>query len=166
MTTPTPEPYPGSNPAFGTNADANAAGAAYPTGGYPGTGSYGAQPFGEPERNKLAPWGLALGIASIILSWTAAGGIILGIVGLILSIVALRKTKVIMGPFQRKGMSIGGLILSIIGLISGIIATVFFVFAVQLFGDVAESCSMYVANSPEFADCVNAQLNIDTAQNS
>lgn len=63
--------------------------------------------------------GLVLGILSIVLGWVPVIGLACGIVGIVLSAKARRRTM----TRSYKGMGTAGLVLSIIGTVSGGLAT-------------------------------------------
>ncbi|RLE39587.1 DUF4190 domain-containing protein [Candidatus Woesearchaeota archaeon] len=66
----------------------------------------------------LAIAGMVLGIVSIVFSWAWFIAIICGIVGLVLSLVALKKIKA--RQAEGKGMAIAGLVCSIVGIAIGV----------------------------------------------
>lgn len=71
------------------------------------------------KTNGMAVAGLVLGIVSIVFCWVPFLGVILGVVGLILSVMGRKQCL----PGQT-GMATAGLVLAIIGLcISGLYST-------------------------------------------
>ena len=82
----------------------------------PPYGPYDTPPDYAPPGKGMATGSLVLGIVSIVFS---GPGIILGIIGLILAIIAKKKGF-------AGGTGTAGLILSIIGIVFGIIAIAFF----------------------------------------
>ncbi|PRQ10527.1 hypothetical protein C1Y63_11110 [Corynebacterium sp. 13CS0277] len=146
-------PYPGNEPAQDPTADANVYGSAYAAGGYPGTG-YASEPTGELRRNTLAPWGLGLGIGALVLCWSAVGGLLLGLIGIILSIIALTKAKHIIGPFQRKGMAIGGLLVSILGLVAGAFFAFVYFLGFTVFSEFDEQCNHLRDDQDAYTQCI------------
>ncbi|RGE24281.1 DUF4190 domain-containing protein [Leucobacter sp. wl10] len=77
----------------------------------PAEPAYGAAPA---QSKGLAIAALVLGIVSLVFCWIPAIGIIAGVVGLILGIIALRKR-------QSKGMSLTGIITGALGIVASII---------------------------------------------
>lgn len=69
------------------------------------------------QGDGLAIAGLVLGIISIVLCWIPLFDLVIGIVGLILSLLGRRS-------LSRRGLAIAGLVCSIIGLILSLIITV------------------------------------------
>ncbi len=114
-TPPTPE-QPSTPPAAGTTPPAAPAYSAAPTYA-PGT----------PVKQGLSLTGFILGIASIVFSWVFIFGLLVGIAGLIISIIARRRE-----PQAPNWMKLLGLILSIVGLAIGVI-----VFIVSIIGFIA-----------------------------
>ncbi|WP_080794650.1 hypothetical protein [Corynebacterium pacaense] len=115
-----------------------------PAGAYPGNGYQ--DPYGSPQysggfensplnqgSNKVAPWALGLGIASIllyVLAFIPGIGVIsilapvAALAGLIVSIIALVKGRKFQGRARRTGFSVTGLILSILSLIIVVFLTI------------------------------------------
>lgn len=102
-----------------------------------------------PEPKGLAITALILGIIGLVLLWVPILGALLGLVGLILGIVALKKR-------QSKGLSLTGLITGGVALIIGGIITVAFFITLAFAGgavggiaDALEQCEQG-ATSVEF----------------
>lgn len=71
------------------------------------------------QSNGLATGGLVVGIVSIVAGFFSWPGILVGIVGLILSILGKKKATELNGV--GKGAAQGGLITSIIGIVIGLV---------------------------------------------
>lgn len=80
------------------------------------------------KKNGLSVAGMIVGIISIIFNFYC----ITGVVGLILSIVGLKKSK---ETGAGKGMSIAGIICSIIGIVIGIFAIITIIKLASMIGD-------------------------------
>ena len=103
----------------------------------PGPGFGGPPPgFGGPPQggsNGLAIAGLVLGILAIVTFFVPYAGIVLGLIGLVLSILGRKRAN---ETGVGGGMAITGLILSIIGIIIGIAWVAFTIWLVDTAGDV------------------------------
>ena len=82
----------------------------------------GYAPPATPQQNGLAIAGMVVGIASVVLFFLAWIGSVVGVVGLILSILGLNKAKQMNGV--GRGMAIAGLVTSAAGILIGIILTI------------------------------------------
>lgn len=79
-----------------------------------------AWPHGQaPARtgNGMAVAALVLGILALLTFWTVIGGIVLGLIGLVLGILGVRRARG--GRAPRRGMAITGTILSVVGALGG-----------------------------------------------
>ncbi len=94
------------------------------------TDAYTEAPASE-GKNGTALWGMILGIASVVCCWSGFG-VILGIIGLIMSAKGKKKLP------EKKGMSMTGIICSIAGIILGLIIGVIYIIAI-ISGTVAMS---------------------------
>lgn len=129
----------------------------YPTPGY----AYGQQPYGVPGANKpkgLAIASLVLSIIGFLLSSIVIGGIF-ALVGLILGIVALRKTKTGGGG---KGLAIAGIVLSAISLLISIGVALFFGWAFMQTGD----CWQYSNDEVLLEQCINDTFGVSESYGS
>ncbi|HJD51349.1 MAG TPA: DUF4190 domain-containing protein [Candidatus Rothia avistercoris] len=122
--------------------------ASYPSYGYD---AYGQQVASAPKG--LAITSLILGILSFLGGWIILGGI-LGIVGLVLGIVALRKTKTGGGG---KGLAITGIVFSSLGILISLAMLVFFGWIFSAFGE----CMAYAENEVLMEQCINQQLGLE-----
>lgn len=136
-----------SQPNYG-QADYSQQPASYPSYGYD---AYGQQVASAPKG--LAITSLILGILSFLSGWVVLGGI-LGIVGLVLGIVALRKTKTGGGG---KGLAITGIIFSSLGILISLVMLVFFGWIFSAFGE----CMVYAENEVLMEQCINQQLGLE-----
>lgn len=114
--------------------------------GYPGQGGPVAAP-----RNGFGITALVLGILAIVLSWSAVGGIIFGVLAIIFAILGIRRAS--QGVANNKGMAISGLVTGIVGLVIGIIVAV----------AVGSFLSIFGGSFNNFSDCVK-QANNDQAK--
>lgn len=105
--------------------------------GYPGQGA----PLGAP-KNGFGIAALVLGILAIVLSWSAVGGIVFGVLAIIFAILGMRRAS--QGVATNKGMSISGLVTGIVGLIIGVIVAV----------AVGSFLSVFGGTFNNFTDCV------------
>ncbi|MGV3149717.1 DUF4190 domain-containing protein [Rothia sp. 11273D007AR] len=141
-----------SQPTYG-QADYSQQPASYPSYGYD---AYGQQVASAPKG--LAITSLILGILSFLSGWVVLGGI-LGIVGLVLGIVALRKTKTGGGG---KGLAITGIVFSSLGILISLAMLVFFGWIFSAFGE----CMAYSQDEVLMEQCINQQLGLDVTDSS
>jgi hypothetical protein len=92
-----------------------------PAYGYPGY-------YGQPLPAGMATAALVLGIAALVLCWTAAGGLLLGLLAVVFGLVAGRRAR--RGEAGGQGRAVAGLVTGAIGIVLG---AVFLVFYVNLF---------------------------------
>jgi uncharacterized membrane protein len=71
--------------------------------------------------NGMAVAGLVLGIVALLLCWFPPAGVVLGLVGLVLSIVGLAKSR---SRGSGRGAAIAGLILSIVAIVLALVMLV------------------------------------------
>lgn len=116
-----------------------------------GYDSYGQQLNQAPKGLAIAS--LILGVLSFLGGWIILGGI-LGIVGLVLGIVALRKTKTGGGG---KGLAITGIVFSSLGILISVAMLAFFGWIFSAFGD----CMAYAENEALMEQCINQQLGLE-----
>lgn len=74
---------------------------------------------GTPVKQTLSLTGFILGIASFVFSWVVVLGLLVGIAGLIVSVIARTRE-----PQAPSWMKLLGLILSIVGLVIGVIVLI------------------------------------------
>ncbi|MEJ6012451.1 hypothetical protein WG936_01170 [Corynebacterium sp. H127] len=78
----------------------------------------GYEQHSQPEtKNGVAPWALGISIVGLLLTLTLLGILVSWVfvlVGLVLSVIALAKSKKASPMYSRKGMSIAALIISIL----------------------------------------------------
>lgn len=98
----------------------------YPQGGWgpPPAPAYGYPGYPQPLPAGMAITALVLGIAGLVLCWTAIGGLLLGLLGVVFGIVALRRAR--RGQAGGQGRAVAGLVTGAIGLVLG--AVFLFVF--------------------------------------
>jgi hypothetical protein len=89
----------------------------YPAGGYPG--------WAPPQPAGMAIAALVLGIAALVLCWTAIGGLLLGLLAVVLGIVALRRAR--RGVAGGQGRAIAGLVTGALGLVLGALFLVVYI---------------------------------------
>lgn len=83
--------------------------------------SRGAVVVGSPKTSAAAVFALVFGLSSLfsaLLALLAPLAVAFGLIGLVLGIVGIRKSKQI--DVTGKGVAIGGLVLSVIGLLLGV----------------------------------------------
>ncbi|WP_435245691.1 DUF4190 domain-containing protein [Streptomyces sp. NRRL F-5630] len=86
----------------------------------PWAGQYGAQwQGGKPPGGGMAVAALVCGIAAVVFCWTIAGGIVLGVLGIIFGIIAMRRSRRTGAPHH--GIGLAGLIVGAVGLVGGAI---------------------------------------------
>ena len=76
------------------------------------------------QKKGMAIAGMGLGISSIILFFTSWIAMIIGIVGIILSIIALKKANKDPNNYGGRGMAIAGIICGAGGLVLAVIVIV------------------------------------------
>lgn len=118
--------------------------------------AYGATGANQPKGLAIAS--LVLGIVGFIFSWIAFGGIF-ALVGVVLGIVALMKTKTGGGG---KGFAIAGIALGAISLVISVIVLVFFGWIFSIAGN----CSQYANDDIRFNQCINEQLGVESSYSS
>lgn len=77
---------------------------------------------GAPVKQALSLTGFILGIAAIVFSWAPVFGLLVGVAGLIVSLIARGRE-----PQAPQWMKLLGLILSIVGLVISLIVIIFWV---------------------------------------
>jgi hypothetical protein len=87
----------------------------------PPPGTYGAPVAGQ--QNGLAIAGMVVGISSLVLFFLAWIATIIAIVGLVLSLVGLNKSKQLGG--LGRGMAVAGVVTSSIGIVASIVITIY-----------------------------------------
>ena len=125
----------------------------YPGQGYPGQGypdqdnPYG-HPVGSRPKNGLGLASLILGVVGLLACWLLGIGLLPGLVGLVLGIVALRRVR--RGIATNRGVAITGVVLSVLAVIA---SAVFLALYIWVFG----------SGGQEYADCVAASDGSDAA---
>jgi hypothetical protein len=91
----------------------------YPQGGWgPAPApAYGYPGYPQPQPAGMAIAALVLGIAALVLCWTAFGGLVLGLLAVVFGIVALGRAR--RGEAGGQGRAIAGLITGAIGIVLG-----------------------------------------------
>ncbi|WP_454979765.1 DUF4190 domain-containing protein [Corynebacterium propinquum] len=107
----------------GQETGQNQAGDAYYAGGYGAEQSGGFEALNE-SKNPVAPWALGIGILSLIGSIVLLGSL-LGIIGIVLSIVSLVVGRKRRTENRRTVMSVVGLVTSILSIVVGIAIMIF-----------------------------------------
>ncbi len=82
-------------------------------------GAAGPGPYSAPAQptNWLGVTALVLGLAAVLLFWTIAGGILLGLLAIVAGVLARRRVK--RGQATNGGVALAGLILGVVGLLLG-----------------------------------------------
>lgn len=120
-----------------------------PYGGYPPPVPYGGMPQGP--KNGLGIAALVLAIVGVVLCWTVAGGVILGLCAIIIGFVARGRVK--RGEANNGGVAIAGIALGVVALVA---ALVFIPIYVGLFDQVGGT---------DYIDCLSdAGSDPDAAQ--
>ena len=119
--------------------------------GQPGYGGgWPTSPVAAP-RNGLGTAALVLGVLSIPLAFVVIGGL-LGIVGLVLGVMALRR--VARGLATNRGMAIAGIVLSVLG----ILLSLFIVSSVALFSRDVVDCAQQYTSQEEINRCLEDRI--------
>ena len=148
-----------------------------PENGYPGQygpgyqGGYGPQgyPAQYPGQNDAGQYGsgakpagtglgiaaLVLGIIALLTSWMLGLGVIPGLVGLVLGIVAIRKLGRVRGA--SRAVPIVGVVLSVLGLLIGVFFLVFFF---SIVGQVLDRCGEFAGDPVALQQCANQELGV------
>ncbi|MGV3016953.1 DUF4190 domain-containing protein [Rothia sp. 88186D007BW] len=119
--------------------------------------TYGYDPYNQQLAQGprgLAIASLVLGVLAFLSGWAVIGGVV-GIVGLVLGIIALRQTKTGGGG---KGLSITGIVLSGLGILGSLIALIFFGWFFTAFGD----CMVYAEDEVRMEQCINEKMGVET----
>ena len=85
--------------------------------GYPGYSGYAGPPQSEP-KNGLGLAALILAIIGLLLCWSVAGGIVLGVVAVILGFLGRGRVK--RGEADNGGVAIAGIALGFVAIIAGL----------------------------------------------
>ena len=111
------------------------------------------------EKNTLAALALGLGIASVVLLLTIVLPLLVGLVGIVLGIMAVRSAKKNTTQGRRMGMSVAGLVLSAVSFVLSIAMTIALVtFVAPLFGEINDCANQYPKGSSELDQCVQEVL--------
>lgn len=86
--------------------------------GYPGYPGYAGPPQSEP-KNGLGLAALILAIIGLLLCWSVAGGIVLGLVAVILGFLGRGRVK--RGEADNGGVAIAGIALGFVAIIAGLV---------------------------------------------
>ena len=86
--------------------------------GYPGYSGYAGPPQSEP-KNGLGLAALILAIIGLLLCWSVAGGIVLGVVAVILGFLGRGRVK--RGEADNGGVAIAGIALGFVAIIAGLV---------------------------------------------
>ena len=140
-----------SHDAYGTNA--TAAGAGYPA--YAGADS---QPA---KKNAVAIWAMVIGIIALLSLLLIVPPLLLGPIGIIVSIIALVVGRKRPKELRRTWMSIVGLITSILAL-AGTIAVM--AFGVKLLGDTGADKCLEMQDPAQQQACMEETLGIAPQQ--
>ena len=98
-----------------------------PNEGY-GQWDTGAQAVPPPRpKNGMGIAALVLGILAILFCWTAAGGIVFGILAIVFGVIGAGRAR--RGQATNRGVAIAGIITGVLALIVGIVFAVIFAFA-------------------------------------
>ncbi|KGI68189.1 DUF4190 domain-containing protein [Mycolicibacterium rufum] len=86
---------------------------------YGGYGGYPVPPPASVPRNGLGTTALILAIIGIVLCWSIAGGIILGLCAVIIGFVARGRVK--RGEATNGGVAIAGIVLGVVAIIAALV---------------------------------------------
>jgi len=86
------------------------------------------------QKKGIAIAGMVLGILSIILFFTSWVAMIIGIAGIILSIIALKKVNKDPKNYGGRGMAITGIICGAVGLVLAAVALVITIIFISYLG--------------------------------
>ncbi|KWX68606.1 DUF4190 domain-containing protein [Mycobacterium sp. NAZ190054] len=105
-------------------------------GGYGGYGGYGEfpPPVPAPPRNGLGTAALVLAIVGLLLCWTVAGGVLLGIAAIVLGFLARGRVK--RGEATNGGVALAGIVLGAVAIVASlVIVAIYATLGVALFKD-------------------------------
>ncbi len=118
-------------------------------------GQYGAKPQGT----GLGIAALILGIVSLLTCWFVLG-LVPGLVGLVLGIVAVRKLG--RTPGASKAVPIVGIVLSVLGILASIFFLVIFGALLGEFGPAMEACNQFSSDPTAFQQCLERETGFAT----
>ncbi|MUN61720.1 hypothetical protein GMA12_00890 [Kocuria sediminis] len=131
--------------------------------GYPGQqGQYDMGQYGvgaKPQGTGLGIAALILGIVSLLTCWFVLG-LVPGLVGLVLGIVAVRKLG--RTPGASKAVPIIGIVLSVLGILASIFFLVIFGALLGEFGPAMEACNQYSSDPTAFQQCIEREMGLTT----
>ncbi|TRW83299.1 DUF4190 domain-containing protein [Mycolicibacterium sp. 018/SC-01/001] len=121
-------------------------------GGYPGYEGYGGYPGPPPAsapKNGLGTTALILAIIGLVLCWSIAGGVVLGLAAVIIGFIARGRVK--RGEATNGGVAIAGIVLGAVAIIA---ALVFIPIYIGLFDQVGGT---------DYVECLSRAGNDDSA---
>ncbi|MCG7593462.1 DUF4190 domain-containing protein [Mycobacterium sp. PSTR-4-N] len=122
-------------------------------GGYASYGGYGGYPGGPPPtsapKNGMGTAALILAIIGVVLCWSIAGGIVLGLSAIVIGIIGRGRVK--RGEATNGGVATAGIVLGAVAIVA---ALVFIPIYIGLFDQVGGS---------DYVDCLTRAGNDSTA---
>lgn len=86
----------------------------------PQPGAYG-EPYRANPKNGLGVAALIVAIVGALAFWVPVLGLVLGVVGIVLAIIALRRVK--KGVASNRGVALAALIVGILAAVAGLVVT-------------------------------------------
>lgn len=84
------------------------------------TGGYG-EPYRANPKNGLGIAALVVAVVAALTFWVPVLGLVLGVVGIVLAVVALRRVR--KGVANNRGVGLAALIVSILAAVAGLVVT-------------------------------------------
>lgn len=134
--------------------------------GYPGQygqgqqGQYDMGQYGggsKPPGTGLGIAALILGIVALLTCWFVLG-LVPGLVGLVLGIVALRKLR--RTPGASKALPIIGIVLSVLAILASIFFLVIFGALIGEIGPAMEACSQFSSDQAALQECLERETGL------
>ncbi|MBC3185416.1 hypothetical protein H7347_02285 [Corynebacterium sp. zg-331] len=111
------------------------------------------------EKNHLANWALGVGIASLASLIVVVAPLLVGLVGIIVGILAVRKAKKNTTEGRHMGRSVAGLVMSATAFIISLVTTVVVtVLIARNSGDIIDCRDKYPDGSDEQTQCIEGVI--------
>lgn len=107
------------------------------------------------ERNPLAGWALGLGIASVLSLFLIFGPLVVGLAGIIVGVLAVRKAKQNTTEGRRMGMSVAGLVMSSVAFLISLVLSIILLLLIRQYSpDIVACGEKFPEGSDERDQCV------------